>query len=83
MAGTEYDWATRKFGVNENYISYCKFENFGENFIFMNSNKRHIWDVNNLQLGHDLPTSVNDRVILPFCEGFIFTKLHICQVSQK
>ena len=26
-------------------------------------------------LGHDLPKSVNDRVILPFHEDFILTKL--------
>ena len=28
----------------------------------------HISDILNLRLGHDLPISVNDRVILPFCE---------------
>ena len=28
-------------------------------------------------LGHDLPTSLNDRVISPFRKGFIFTKLHM------
>ena len=27
-----------------------------------------------MQLRHDLPISVNNRVILPFREGFIFTK---------
>ena len=26
---------------------------------------------------------VNDRVILSFCEGLIFTKLRICEVSRK
>ena len=26
-------------------------------------------------LGHNLPTSVNNRVILPWCDGFIFMKL--------
>ena len=39
--------------------------------------KRHICDVNNSCLGQDLPISVNDRVISPFREGLIFTKLFI------
>ena len=39
------------------YSKYCKFKNFHENFIC---------DVKKLQLEHDLPTSVNGRVILPF-----------------
>ena len=37
-------------------------------FIFANIVKRHICDIKNTQLGHDLPMSVNDRVILPFLE---------------
>ena len=53
---------------------YCKFGNFRENFIFANGVKRHICDVKNSRQRHDLPISVNDRVILPFHEGFIFTK---------
>ena len=36
---------------------------------------RHIWDVKNSRQGHDLPISVNDRVISAFREDFIFTKL--------
>ena len=36
---------------------------------------RHICHVKNSRLGHDLPTSLNDRVILTFCDGLIFTKL--------
>ena len=55
--------------------NYCKFENFHENFIFANSVKIHICNINNLRLGQDLPISVNDRVIWPFCEDLIFTKL--------
>ena len=31
----------------------------------------------------NLPISVVNRVILPFCEDFIFTKLRICEVSRK
>ena len=48
---------------------------FRENFIFANSVKRHICDVRNSRLGHSLPLSVNGRVISPFREDFIFTKL--------
>ena len=36
-----------------------------------------ICDVKNSQLVHDLLTSVNVRVILPFHEVFIFTKLRV------
>ena len=62
---------------------YCKFGNFCEIFIFLNSNKRHICHFQNARPGHDLPTSENDRVISSFCEGFIFTKFCICKVSLK
>ena len=60
---------------------YCKSGNFGENFIFANSIKRHICDINISRLGHDLIISVNDRVNSLFCEGLIFTKLSISGVS--
>ena len=56
---------------------YCRFGNFRENFIFTNSIKRHISDVKKWQLRQELPISINNRVILPFREGFIFTKLRI------
>ena len=62
---------------------YCKFGNFRENFIFANRVTRHICDVQTSRLRHDLPISVNDRVILLFREGLIFTKLRICEVSRK
>ena len=62
---------------------YCRFGNFHKNFIFTNSIKRHTSDVKNSRLRQGLPTSINDRVILPFREGFIFTKLRICEVSRK
>ena len=61
-------------------LKYCQFVNFGDNFIFGNSIERHICRVENFCLGHDLSTSVNDRVILPFHEGFISVKLCICEV---
>ena len=51
---------------------YCKFGNFRENFIFANSVKTHICDVKKLQKWRDLPISVNERVISPIREGFIF-----------
>ena len=49
----------------------------------MNSIKIHISDVKNSRLRQDLPISINDRVILPFPEGFIFTKLHENKVLSK
>ena len=58
---------------------YCRFGNLRENFIFANCIKRHISDVKNSRLRQDLPISINDRVVLPFPEGFIFTKLRICE----
>ena len=68
-------------------ISRCvhvlKSGNFRDNFIFENSVKKHICDVKNSRPGHDIPLSVNDRVISPFRKGYIFTKLRICEVSQK
>ena len=54
-------------------FKYGKFGNFRENFIFGKSIKRLISNSKNSQLGHDLPISVNNRVILPFYDGFIFT----------
>ena len=45
--------------------NYLKFRNFRMNFNFANSVKRHIFHINNSQLGHDLLTTVNDRVISP------------------
>ena len=57
--------------------------NVCDNFISANSIKRHISDVKNLRLGQDLLISINDRVILPFHEGFIFTKLHKNKVLAK
>ena len=64
-------------------LTYCKFGNFRENFIFANIIKRHISDVKNSRLRQDLPISINDRETLTFREGFIFTKLRICEVSRK
>ena len=64
-------------------VLYCKFRNFGDNFIFLKSIKRHICHVKNSRQGHDLPISVNDRMILPFCQGFIhFTKIKPWRISK-
>ena len=52
-------------------------EIFARFFIFANCIKRHISDVKNSRLRQDLPVSINNRVILPICEGFIFTKLRM------
>ena len=37
--------------------------------------KRHTSNVKNSQPGHGFPISVKHRVILPYCESFIFMKL--------
>ena len=50
---------------------YCKFGNFRKNFIFLNSAKRHICDVKNLQQGYGLPISVNHGD-LAISRGFYF-----------
>ena len=44
---------------------------------------KHIYNAKNSRLWHVLPLSVDDRVISPFLEGLIFTKLRICEVSRK
>ena len=62
---------------------YCGFGKIREDFIFANSIKRHISDVKKSRLRQGLPISINDRVIFPFREGFIFTKLRICEVLRK
>ena len=51
--------------------------------IFANSVKKHVCDAKNSRLGLDLPISVSDRVIAPFCEDFVFTKLRVCFPENK
>ena len=51
---------------------YCKSGNFRESFVFAISVKSHICGVKKSRQGHDLPISVNDRVISAFREDFIF-----------
>ena len=57
--------------------SYCNFKHFRENLIFANNAIGHVCEVKISGQEHDLPKSVNDIVISPFREGFIFTKLCI------
>ena len=64
-------------------LPYSRFGNFRRNFIFANSIIRHISDVKNSRLGQDVSISINERVILPFCEGFIFTILREIKVLAK
>ena len=61
--------------LTEALLTYCKFGNFHKKLILANSIKRRICDVKCSRLGQDIPISVNDRVILPFREGFNFTKV--------
>ena len=44
---------------------------------------KHICHVKNWGLLHDLPASVKDKVFSPFCEGIIYAKFCICDVSRK
>ena len=67
----------RTLAVSKVQLVTKNLKNFG------NSVERHICDVKNLQLGHDLPISIKDRLISQFWEDFIFMKLRICEVSQK
>ena len=65
------------FNETVSSIRYCKFGNFCENFNYANSIKRHICDVKNSRLGHDLPSSVNYRMITLFHEGLFSQTWHM------
>ena len=64
-------------------LQYCRFGNFRENFIFANSIKRHTSNVKNSRLRQGLPISTDDRVILPFCEAFIFTNFAYAKFREN
>ena len=49
----------------------------------MNSAERYTCHVTNSRKGHELPASVDDRMILSFCQGVIFTKLCTGEVSRN
>ena len=57
---------------------YCKFDNF----IFANSVKRHICDVNNSQQGDYLSSSVNKRMISPFREFYFHETSHMRRFAK-
>ena len=80
---TQKETFLRAKPIYSNLTYYCRFGNFRENFIFANSVKRHICDAQSWRQRHDLNVSVNNRLNLIFREGFIFTKLRICEVSRK
>ena len=72
FSGFRATWTVGKFYIFITFsfyfspvLSYYKFGNFRENFIFAKNVHRHICHVINSQIGHDLPTSENDsqRVI--------------------
>ena len=54
--------------IRKRYIFIVNSENFRENFIFVDSIKRHICDFKHSQLEHDLPILVNVRIFLLFRE---------------
>ena len=63
--------------VNEG-SDYCKFGHFRENVIFAYSVKRHINPARNSRLGHDLPTSANDKLMFDILrEFYIHETLHM------
>ena len=67
--------AKRKYYAQDNMLAkrnYCKLGNFRENIIFAKSIERHICEVKKSLLWHDLPISVNDRVIFTISGGFYF-----------
>ena len=73
-------------GLLQSWAKYCKFVNSRQNFTFENSVKRHICDIQNSRLKHDLPISVNDRVILQFPDcifWFNFAKISEFTVIQN
>ena len=76
-------WPSSMFDVR-----YCESVNVRENIIFANGVERHICDVQNSRLGHNLPVSVNDRMISPFREdcisrNFAFAKFRENKPSRK
>ena len=71
------------FSRVEAYVVILLTQNFiCENFIFANSVKRHICDVKNSRLRHDLLTSRNDIMVSPLREDFIFTFAKIKTIAK-
>ena len=55
-------------------LTYCRFGFFARILFSRIALKDIFSDVKNSQQKQDLAISINDRMILPFREGFIFTK---------
>ena len=70
-------------GVRFADFIYCKFGNFREKFIFTKSVKRPFCDAKISRLMHNLPLSVNDRVITSFRDDIIFTKIREYKTLAK
>ena len=51
--------------------------------IFAKNVSRHIYDIKKSRLWHYLPIPVNNRLISPFCERFIFAKFREYKSSRK
>ena len=65
-----------KFNNFPTYPKFCWYAT-GTTHIFHLGLKNIFATVKKSRLGYDLPTSVNDRVISPFRQGLILTKLRM------
>ena len=67
------------------HVRYCKFGNFRENLFSRIALKDIFATKKKLRLERELhvPTSVNERVISQFREGFIFMKLREIKTRAK
>ena len=78
-----FDISTELFPLirNGSELTYCKFKKFRENFIFNDVFKRHVCYVKNVQLMHDLPTTV--ELFLHFERMQSFVKINPLQNFLK
>ena len=70
---------------DDEVCNYCKSGNFHENFIYVNSVKRHICDDKNSRLGQVFTILISKRQSdFAILRGFYFHETsHICEVSRK
>ena len=73
-----FEWMSLK----QKKYTHCKFRIFCKN-LFSRKAFKDTFAMLKLATRHALPISVNDRVILPFREGLIFTKLCVPKVLRK